>query len=187
MQLRANLARSWRFQLPDNLSWCPRYSTSGQLVRKCPAFNFRPTWAEVTARFRKLGNLWPTWPQVPYLTSAQLGQKLLCRADSRINLCSIWSQVGVYRVNFWSWWPEVLSENCVQGGHNFTSDQVGPKLWYKINLWPCWSQVEIPDSKSVANLATFSMTVRFADYNQLLDKLSRSEASGTLLKNRHHF
>ena len=97
-------------------------------------------------------NLWSCWPQVPYLTSAQLGQKFLRRVDSWINLCSIWSQVGVYRVNFWSWWPEVLSENCIQVGHNFTSDQVGPKLWYKINLWPCWSQVEKAGSKSVAKL-----------------------------------
>ena len=123
MQLRANLARSWRFnfrttcpevpdiQLSDNLSESPRLSTS-----------------------------------------AQHGRKLQRVFESRINSCSTWSQVSFYRSNFWSWWPEVLSENCVQVGHNFTSDQVGPKLWYKINLLPCWSQVEKAGSKSVAKL-----------------------------------
>ena len=89
--------------------------------------NFAPTWHEVDGF-----NFRTTCPDVPDIqlpdnlsgsarlsTSAQHGRKLQRVFDSRINSCSTWSQVSFYRSNFWSWWPEVLSENRVQVGHNF--------------------------------------------------------------------
>ena len=167
MQLRAYLARSWKMRT---------FGNSVQVeLEQSDRFNFRTTCPEVPdiqlppnmggsyCAFRKPGNLWPTWPQVQYLTSAQLGQKSPCKAGSRINLCSIWSQVGVYGVNFWSCWPEVLSENCVQVGHNF---QLVTKLVtsWKGGLKKC-RQVDdafqcLPDSQNTANFSTSCREVK---------------------------
>ena len=118
IELRANLARSWWLQLPDNLSGSARLSTSAQHGRKLQrVFESRVTCGQLDHKFRiwLLHNLGRSYCAEPIagstcaqldhkwgfigLTSGHDGQKfflkIVSKSDTIFNFGPSWSEVAI--------------------------------------------------------------------------------------------
>lgn len=136
------------------LNWNNRMSsTSGQLVRKSPGFNFRPTWAEVTARFEsrvtcgQLDHKFRIW-LLPNLGRSYCAEPIAGYTCAQFD--HKWGFIGLTSGHDGQkFFLKIVSKSDT---FFLPLDQVGPKLRSKTNLWPSWSQVEKAGSKSVAKL-----------------------------------